>query len=300
MAPSPLFVVPRGATLRRVGRELERDGLVRSALAFRLLGRWEQAGSKLHWGEYELSSAMAPREILERMVEGRVKTYDVTLPEGLSAREIVERLAASGLVERADLEAVLQAPDVAERFGVEGPGLEGYLFPDTYRLPRGLSAGEIVAALVERFQKAWAPIAPLAGAQGLSQRQVVTLASIVEKETGLAEERPLVASVYRNRLGRGMRLESDPTVIYGIEAFDGNLRRIHLEDETNAYNTYRISGLPPGPIASPGEASLRAVVEPAATEYLFFVARGDGGHVFSERYPDHVRAVNRHQRRKGK
>lgn len=292
-----LVEVPRGATLSRVGRSLEREGLVRSGRAFEILGRLEGAAPRLQFGEYELSSAMTPREILTRMVEGRVKTYDVTLPEGLSAREILERLVAAGVAERAGLEAVLQDPACAERFGVEGPGLEGYLFPDTYRFPRGLTAAEIVGALVERFQRAWEPLAPLAAAQGMGQRQVVTLASIVEKETGQAGERPLVASVFRNRLARGMRLESDPTVIYGIAGFDGNLRRAHLDDPSNPYNTYQIAGLPPGPIASPGDAALRAVVEPAVTEYLFFVARGDGSHVFSERYGDHVRAVNEHQRR---
>jgi UPF0755 protein len=292
-----LFVVPRGATLIGVSHELERAELVRSALAFQLLGRYERAAASLHWGEYELSAAMAPREILSLMREGKVKTYAVTLPEGLRAREIAQALAASGVIDAAALDAVLQDPSSAERFGVEGPGLEGYLFPDTYRFPRGLSAAEIVKTLVDRFKRAWEGVAPLAAAQGLTQRQVVTLASIVEKETGLATERPLVASVFRNRLRIGMRLESDPTVIYGIAAFDGNLRRVHLDDTTNPYNTYQIAGLPPGPIASPGEAALRAVVEPAATEYLFFVGRGDGGHIFSQHYDDHVRAVNQYQRK---
>jgi UPF0755 protein len=128
-------------------------------------------------------------------------------------------------------------------------------------------------------------------------RQTVTLASIVEKETGVASERPLVASVFENRLARGMRLESDPTTIYGIPDFDGNLTRAHLEDEHNPWNTYRIAGLPPTPIANPGEASLRAVVEPAQTEYLFFVAQGDGSHVFAKRFEEHVANVNRFQRR---
>ena len=292
-----LVEVARGSTLSRVGRNLEAQGVVRSGLAFELLGRIEGAAPKLHFGEYELTPAMTPGEILTRMVEGRVKTYDVTLPEGLSAREIVGRLVAAGISDQGSLETVLQDPESPQRFGVEGPGLEGYLFPDTYRFPRGLTAIEVVRALVDRFRRAWEPVAKLAIAQGLGQRQTVTLASIVEKETGQASERPLVASVFRNRLARGMRLESDPTVIYGIAGFDGNLRRVHLDDPSNPYNTYQIAGLPPGPIASPGEAALRAVVEPAATEYLFFVARGDGSHVFSERYGDHVRAVNEYQRR---
>jgi UPF0755 protein len=129
---------------------------------------------------------------------------------------------------------------------------------------------------------------------------VVTLASIVEKETGAAEERPLIASVFANRLARGMRLESDPTTIYGISGFDGNLRRVHLNDPTNPYNTYQIAGLPPGPIASPGGDALRAVVEPAESDYLFFVSRGDGTHVFSRTYREHVNAVNRFQLRRGR
>jgi UPF0755 protein len=131
-------------------------------------------------------------------------------------------------------------------------------------------------------------------------RQAVTLASIVEKETGAAHERPLIASVFANRLARGMRLDSDPTVIYGIEHFDGNLRRVHLEDDSNAYNTYRIAGLPPGPIASPGADSLRAVVEPAATHYIYFVARGDGTHEFSRTQAEHSAAVDRYQRRRSR
>ena len=129
-------------------------------------------------------------------------------------------------------------------------------------------------------------------------REVVTLASIVEKETGAPEERPLIAGVFRNRLDRGMRLESDPTVIYGIPDFDGNLRRVHLDDDANPYNTYRIAGLPPGPIANPGAASLRAVVRPAETDYLYFVSRNDGTHVFSRSYREHLNAVNRYQKRR--
>ena len=151
--------------------------------------------------------------------------------------------------------------------------------------------------LVEHFQDAWRELAPKAESAGLAMRETVILASIVEKETGAPEERPLIAGVFLNRLGRGMRLETDPSVIYGIADFDGNLTRAHLEDESNPYNTYRIPGLPPGPIANPGAEALRAVVEPAETEYLFFVSRNDGTHVFSRSYREHANAVNRYQRR---
>ena len=149
----------------------------------------------------------------------------------------------------------------------------------------------------EQFLAVWREIEPLAAAQGLSQHEIVTLASIVEKETGVSEERALVAGVFRNRLRRRMRLESDPTVIYGIPGFDGNLRRRDLEDAANPYNTYRIAALPPGPIASPGEASLRAVVSPARSNYLYFVARNDGTHTFSNTFREHARAVERYQKK---
>jgi UPF0755 protein len=151
---------------------------------------------------------------------------------------------------------------------------------------------------VEHFHDAWRPLADAARAQGLSMRQAVTLASIVEKETGASAERPLIAAVFRNRLARGMRLESDPTTIYGLPAFDGNLRRSDIEDGSNPYNTYKIAGLPPGPIASPGADSLRAVVRPAESGYLFFVSRNDGTHVFARSYEEHVANVERYQPRR--
>jgi UPF0755 protein len=164
-------------------------------------------------------------------------------------------------------------------------------------MPHGLSAKQVARVLVDQFHAQWAPLEADASARGLGQQQVVTLASIVEKETGASSERPLVASVFWNRLERGMRLESDPTTIYGIADFDGNLRREHLEDEANPWNTYQIVGLPPTPIANPGAASLAAVLRPAASEYLYFVAKGDGTHVFARSYGEHLDNVARYQRR---
>jgi UPF0755 protein len=201
-------------------------------------------------------------------------------------------------VERAAFLGAALDPEVARRLGVEGDTLEGYLFPETYQLARGLEAEEVAAAFVGEFLARWAELSPLAQAQGRSMKEVVTLASIVEKETGADGERPLIASVFLNRLARGMRLESDPTTIYGIPDFDGNLRRVHLEDEGNPYNTYRIRALPPGPIANPGVDALRAVLEPSESDYLYFVSRNDGTHKFSRTYREHVEAVNRFQRRR--
>jgi UPF0755 protein len=273
---------------------------VRSALAVNWLARWRDLASSLQTGEYRLSGALRPEEILERIAEGRVETYELVLPEGLTLVQTAERLAAAGLADREVFLSVARDAESARRLGVEGETLEGYLFPETYRLPKGLPPLELARVLVDEFHAVWQKLAPLAKQHDFSMKDAVTLASLVEKETGVPEERPLIASVFLNRLARRMRLEADPAVIYGIPDFDGNLRRRDLENEDNPYNTYRIFGLPPGPIASPGAASLRAVVRPAQTHYLYFVSKNDGTHVFSASYREHVDAVNRYQRRRSR
>ena len=297
-APPQLFMVEEGAGLRRVATELERAGLIRDARAFEALGRYEKAENQLRAGEYELAATQAPAEILDTIVSGRIKLWPVTVPEGLTAVEIAPLVAAAGLADRDAFLAVVNDPGSPERFGVEGPGLEGYLFPETYHLAHGLTAEQVVAAFLAQFKSVWEPLAASAGARGLSMRQAVTLASIVEKETAVPDERPLVAAVFHNRMRLGMRLETDPTVIYGIPSFDGNLTRAHLEDASNPYNTYKIAGLPPGPIANPGAGALRAAVEPASSDALFFVSRNDGSHVFSRTYEEHVGNVQRFQVRR--
>jgi UPF0755 protein len=299
-APPVIFDVNPGASLGQVARALESRGLIRSAVAFKWLARYRELDGALQVGEYELSAAQAPREILLQIVEGRVVVYEVVIPEGLTAAQIAPRLEASGLASATEFTAFTSDPASAGLLGVEGATLEGYLFPETYRLPRGLGVREVAKVLVNQFLRVWREIEPQAKSQELSMLEVVTLASIVEKETAVPEERPLIASVFRNRLKRGMRLETDPTVIYGIPDFDGNLRRRDLEDTANPYNTYQIPGLPPGPIANPGADALRAVVDPAESEYLFFVSRNDGTHVFSKTYSEHVRAVDQYQRKRSR
>jgi UPF0755 protein len=294
-AKQVVFEVPRGATLGGVARELESAGLVRSALGFRVLARVSGRAGGLRAGEYALSPTLAADQVLDRLTRGMVMTHRVALPEGLTLHEVAARFEEAGLASAEEFIAVATDPTLPVLLGVDGTTLEGYLFPETYELAKGLAAREIVRLMVEQFQRVWRRIEPLAAAKGLSMREVVVLASLVEKETGAPGERPMVAAVFHNRLKRGMRLETDPSVIYGIADFDGNLRRVHLEDESNPYNTYRIAGLPPGPIANPGELALRAVVEPAESDYLFFVARKDGTHQFSRTYREHVNAVNRYQ-----
>lgn len=291
------FEVRAGDSLSKIARGLESAGMIRDARALVALARWRGVDASVRAGEYALSPAWGAVRVLDQLVSGKVITYEVVLPEGLSAAEIAARFEAAGLARADELLAIARDPAAATELGVEGPGLEGYLFPETYRMPRGLPARQIVKTMVDEFLERWRPLEAAARARGFGMRQTATLASIVEKETGIAAERPIVASVFWNRLARGMRLESDPTTIYGIPSFDGNLTRAHLEDESNAWNTYRIAGLPPTPIANPGEASLRAVAQPATTDYLFFVARGDGSHVFAESFDEHVANVNRFQRR---
>jgi UPF0755 protein len=297
-APERLFTVSRGESLADIARNLERAGLVRSGLAVKWLARWRGLAGELRAGEYALSAALPPGEILARIAQGRVKTYPLVVPEGFTMAQIATRLEAAQLADAREFLELARDPATAAAMDIEGETLEGYLFPETYRIPRGLAPDEIARILVAQLLQVWEEIEPQAREQGLSMRDVVTLASIVEKETGAAEERPLIASVFRNRLKRGMRLETDPTVIYGIPDFDGNLRRRHLDDSDNPYNTYRFSGLPPGPIASPGADALRAVVDPAETDYLYFVSRNDGTHAFSRSYREHVLAVNRYQKRR--
>jgi len=290
-----LFEVTPGASLKDIARELEAAGLVRDAWATELLARHRKLGSALQAGEYRLSATSPPDAILSTIAQGRVATYELVVPEGFTAAMIAERLSDAKLGDAGKFLAWVRDPASAAAHGVEGASLEGYLFPDTYHLPRGLDARATAAVFVDRFEQVWSEIAAGAKERGLSKHEVVTLASIVEKETGAPEERPLIASVFLNRMKLGMRLETDPTVIYGIPDFDGNLRRRDLENRENLYNTYVISGLPPGPIASPGRDALLAVVEPGRTEFLFFVSRNDGTHRFSRTYAEHALAVNEFQ-----
>jgi len=295
-----LFVVSPGESLRTVVARLESQGLVRDARVASGWARWKGLAGSLKVGEYRISPTSSVAEILDQIARGAVATYEVSIPEGLTAVEIGRRIAEAELVDEAAFAAAVRDPELAAKLGVPASHLEGYLLPETYRMPRGLSAEDVATLLVEHFMEVWGELEPKARERELSLHEVATLASIVEKETGAAPERPLIASVFHNRLGRGMRLESDPTIIYGIPDFDGNLRRRDLDNAANPYNTYQIPGLPPGPIASPGRAALEAVVDPAESDFLFFVSRNDGTHHFSKTYREHARMVDRYQRRRGR
>jgi UPF0755 protein len=248
----------------------------------------------LQAGEYRFINPASPLEVAERLARGDVFTRAVTFPEGLTIWEMAETFARGGLGTANEFERAAANATLVNALDPGADSLEGYLFPDTYALPRRAGADAVVAAMVGRFERAFdEPLRAAARAAGLSLRDVVTIASLVEKETAAPEERPIVAAVYRNRLRIGMLLQCDPTVIYALRRrgeWRGNLTRAHLQMDS-PYNTYRYAGLPPGPIASPGRASLDATLHPADVRYLYFVSRNDGTHAFATTLAEHNRNV---------
>jgi peptidoglycan lytic transglycosylase G len=290
-----VLVVAPHETFDRLAARLKQNDIISSRWRFKLLARVRGDDKRLKAGEYALSARLTPVQILDTLVEGKVLLHRLTIPEGYTVEQIAVEIGRTGLADAQDFSKLARDPALAAALGVQGSTLEGYLFPDTYYFPKGVSARQIIETMVahfeEQFSEQWRARAK---ALGLSVHQVVTLASIIEKETGDKGERPLIASVFHNRLRKKMRLESDPTVIYGIKNFDGNLTRQELETKT-PFNTYRIKGLPPGPIANPGKAAIQAALYPAKTDYLFFVSKQDGTHQFSATIEEHNRAVRRYQ-----
>jgi len=292
-----VFFVREGATLNVVAGELESQGIITGKRLFLLWARLMGYSRSIKAGEYRLSSAMPPLKILETLSKGTVITHPVTIPEGYTIKQIGELLEEKGLVKNEEFLAITGDPDVAKRYGISGHSLEGYLYPDTYQFGRGLSPMSVVEVMVKHFWEVTGPLREKIEQSGMTIEEVITLASIVEKETGRAEERPIIASVFLNRLKKRMRLETDPTVIYGIKDFSGNLTKKHLTQRT-PYNTYVIRGLPPGPIANPGKEAIEAVLFPAKTDYLYFVSKNDGSHYFSKTLTEHNKAVQKYQKKR--
>ena len=300
-APVVLTIEP-GTPLPQIARQLGCAGVIRHPWGFRLLARTLRVDTAIKAGEYRFAVPVSPRQVLATLVAGSVLTHAVTIPEGSTVRDIAVALAAAGICAAAPIEQLCGDPAFVARLDARGPSLEGYLFPETYRFARCTAPQAVLTQMVAHCREIIAQERQAAGTDaGPDEHTLLTLASIVEKETGRDDERPLVAAVLHNRLRRGMRLECDPTVLYGIRLeerdFGGRLRRRHL-DSASAYNTYRIAGLPPGPICSPGRLSIRAVLQPAAVNYLYFVSRNDGTHLFSATLQQHNRAVRRYQKRR--
>jgi UPF0755 protein len=276
------LVVERGMPVSTIVESLHALGVVSRPAFFKAYLHLMQAAPRIRAGEYVFNPGLTPPEVLKALLEGDFATRRITIPEGWSAKEIAKYLASQGLV-REDV------------FLEKARGLEGRLYPDTYEIYRPKDEDEVIKRLTDRFEEVWnKEFAARASFVGMPRNEVVTLASIVEKETGKAEERPLIASVFLNRLLRGIPLATDPTVIYGIPNFDGNLTKQHLSTP-GPYNTYLNLGLPPTPIANPGAESIRAVLYPAMSEYLYFVSKNDGSHHFSKTEAEHNAAVRKYQ-----
>ena len=291
-------VIESGATLDGIAARLDDSGLIGSPLAFSLLARVKGAAAELKAGRYRIVAGVGYGEILDMLRRGAVVTVPLTIPEGLTLREVAPRIA--GFTGDADstVLAILREPSWVERLGLPGPTLEGYILPETYRFSEGTGIETIIQEMATRYQAFWGETErALADSLGLTEREVVTLASIVEEEARLAEERPVIAGVYLNRLEIGMLLQADPTVQYALGEPQERLLFRHIDEVAdNPYNTYTNAGLPPGPIASPGIASLRATLRPAEHSFLFFVARPDGSHEFTRTNREHVNATNRIRR----
>jgi UPF0755 protein len=290
--------IPSGAGSVAIGDRLIAAGVIRDRSTYRTAVWMTGKGRQLKAGEYRFDRAMTPFEVIDKVARGDVHVIHVTFREGLTMAEMAKIFEGEGLGPAAAFMQAAKDPAQIRDLDPAAKDLEGYLFPETYAVPRRAEAAKLVRQMVTAFQRAFPPeLVTAAAADNLTPRQIVTLASIVEKETSKAEERPIVAAVYRNRLRIGMPLQCDPTVIYALQRagrFNGNLRRDDLMFDS-PYNTYRYPGLPPGPIASPGKASLEAAAKPADADYVYFVSRNDGSHEFARTLDEHNRNVQKYQ-----
>ncbi len=295
-AEPEIFVdIPSGSGPGRIGERLAEAGVVRDTLTFRAALMLSGRARSLKAGEYRFDSPMHALDVIDRIARGDVYKRLLTFREGLTMFDMAQVFEEKGFGKAAEFRDAASNESLIADLDPDARDLEGYLFPETYSLPRDTPAAEVVAQMVKGFRAAMtADMIASAKASGLTVREFVTLASLVEKETGTAEERPIVAAVYRNRVNIRMPMQADPTVIYALQKagkYDGNLTREHLRELDSPYNTYKYPGLPPGPIASPGKASLDAVARPAEVDYLYFVSKNDGSHVFASTLAEHNKNV---------
>ena len=289
--------IPSGVDVDNITRLLFDNGIISSRIKFKLYVRLKGADTKLKAGEYQFTTFMSPRDVLEKLLKGERILEKITVPEGFTMRQVAGLMAEHNLGSYEEILALMKNRDFIKELGIDAPTLEGYLFPDTYFYSSTQGPRDIIREMVrqfnEHFEKIWENRAP---DNPLSRYGILILASMVEKEAMVDEERPLIAGVFINRLKKGMLLQCDPTVIYGLENFNGNLTKKDLASKT-PYNTYLVKGLPPGPICNPGLSSLKAAANPARVKYLFFVSKNNGHHYFSESIRDHINAVRKYQRR---
>ena len=295
---SVVVTIPKGSSVKAIAQILDDSKIIRNDPRFLLLAKFSGYSTKLQAGEFLLPFGKKPLEILEILSSAKPVSYSITVPEGLTALEVAAIFAKDNWCDEKEFVQLVHNPEIIEKFGLtSGKSLEGFLFPDTYIFTKDVhGAGKVISIMLARFKKVWGE-----EIDGMSPPpdvdKTIILASIVEKETAAPSERPLIAGVFRNRLRRGMRLQSDPTVVYGVQDYNGFITKKHLRTPT-PYNTYTFSGLPVGPISNPGREAIAAVLHPEQSSHLYFVSKNDGTHQFSAKLSDHNRAVQKYQRKK--
>lgn len=291
--------IPTGTSFRESAEILNKAGLIKNRFFFYSLAMIKGARRNIRAGEYEFNTSYTPWTIIDKLVRGEIKIYKVTICEDLSLREIADILDRDKLIDKEVFFELSRDKEFLESLNIKADSIEGYLFPETYYLNRSMNTRRIMKKMVDTF---WQKVPPgmiqKADEIGLSENQFITLASMIGKESGDNFEKPFIAAVFYNRLKKGMRLQSDPTAVYDMDNFDGKVYRSHLRRDS-PYNTYIIKGLPPGPIANPGLTSLKATLNPAPVDYLYFVSKRDGTHYFSSSLSEHNKAISRYIYQKG-
>ena len=290
-AATVLVDIPTGTSFVQVTKILSDVGLVENRLMFYSLVGVKRGTRSIRAGEYEFATSLSPAEVVDKLVHGDIKNYPVTIPEDSSLKDIAVCLKENKLIDEKAFFELAEDKEFLSSVGVQGQSIEGYLFPDTYFFNRSMTTRQIMHVMVDRFRNKISPeMINKAAKRGLNTHQFVTFASLIGKESGNSAEKPMIAAVFYNRMKKGMPLQSDPTAVYDMKDFKGKVLRSHYRRES-PYNTYMIRGLPPGPIANPGLDSFRAVLNPAAVDYLFFVSQRDGTHFFSSSLEAHNEAV---------
>lgn len=291
-----MVTIEPGKGMKEIAEFLAGYGLIKDAWGFALLARLRNQDTQMHAGEYQLAPSMSPQEILLKISNGEIFKRKVLIKEGATLVQIAEAVDAAGLVSTTEFIRETKNIERMRKLGIPASvSLEGYLFPQTYFFSRPATAAQIIEAMISEGGKTWTPEYNARGNElKMSRHDVLTLAAIIEKESGVVAEQPIISSVFHNRLGLGMKLQSDPTVIYGIKDYNGNITKEDLQTPT-PYNTYTNFGLPPGPICSPGATAIKAALYPANSSALFFVANGHGAHVFSTTLAEHNENVAKYQ-----
>jgi UPF0755 protein len=290
--------IPKGATFKQVVEILYNQKLIKDKNLFLLIGRLTGADRKIRAGYYSIWGNMSPLDIFKIIRKGQIIEYEIKIVEGDSLLEISEKLSETGIMTKEDFMKLSKEPDFLAFYDIESNSIEGYIFPDTYFIPKGVLPEDAIGSMIDRMREKYShELLARTEEIGMTEREVLTLASIIEKEAVVDSERPLISAVYRNRLKKNMLLQADPTAIYGIKSSREKITTKDLQRKT-PYNTYGIKGLPPGPIASPGIKSIIAALYPADVSYIYFVSNNDGSHQFSVTAKEHLAAVKSYREKK--